>query len=339
MRALPEDLDESAIPAWLAEHWNFEAARVDYAPVGAGSYHWVVADGAGERRFVTVDDLDYKPWLGDRREDAFAGLGRAFETAAALRAAGLGFVVAPLRSAGGQTVHRIGPRYSVALFPFVHADARDEGAAFFHETAEDRRAVLALLAELHRATPAVAEPARTAGLAVDGRDGLESALDDLDEPWRSGPFAEPAQAVVAAGRDDVRELLALADRLVADVASRAVPHVITHGEPHVNNVLRAGSERLLIDWDTVGLAPPERDLWMLVDDGGDLDRVYSEATGYEPDERALTFYRLAWDLSDLASYLGALRAPHERSEDTERALRRVTECVRSRAQWAALLDS
>src|SRR4029077_13351490 len=64
--------------------------------------------------------------------------------------------------------------------------------------------------------------------------------------------------------------------------------VITHGEPHPGNIIRvapnadadglaaaddaaagatggagpASGAIMLIDWDTVGLAPPERDLWM-----------------------------------------------------------------------------
>ncbi|HXP18631.1 MAG TPA: phosphotransferase [Streptosporangiaceae bacterium] len=41
------------------------------------------------------------------------------------------------------------------------------------------------------------------------------------------------------------------------VAAARAP-VTTHGEPHSANIIRAGSGRLLIDWDTVGLAPPER---------------------------------------------------------------------------------
>ena len=74
---------------------------LDYAPVGAGSYHWVATDRNGVHLFVTVDDLDRKAWLGDRRDVAFDGLRAAFETAVALRQAGLGFVVAPAPREGG----------------------------------------------------------------------------------------------------------------------------------------------------------------------------------------------------------------------------------------------
>ena len=49
----------------------------------------------GSLHFVTVDDLDSKPWLGDDRPSTFAALRDAFDTSVALReTAGLTFVVA-----------------------------------------------------------------------------------------------------------------------------------------------------------------------------------------------------------------------------------------------------
>ena len=94
---------------------------------------------------------------------------------------------------------------------------------------------------------------------------------------------------------------------------------------------------MLVDWDTVGLAPPERDLWMVVDGDGDEARTYTDTTGHAIDQVAMDFYRLAWDLDDLAAYLNELRSPHRRSEDTENAYLGVTRCVAGRDRWAAML--
>src|SRR5260370_8682667 len=68
-----------------------------YAAVGGGSYHWVVDDGQGERRFVTVDDLDGKGWLGRSRPAVFAGPRAAMDPAVPLPPqAGLRFGPPPL---------------------------------------------------------------------------------------------------------------------------------------------------------------------------------------------------------------------------------------------------
>ena len=323
MKDLPEEFDAGALDGTLADGWGRDVVAADYAALGAGSYHWIVRNAEGARAFVTVDDLDQKAWLGDTRDAAFDGLRRAFDTAAALRDAGLDFVVAPMRTTDGESLRRIGPRYTIALFPFVDGRAGEFGDA---DPAE-RAAVVALLAELHRATPAVAAVARSVGLELPGRGHIEAGLRDVDETWSGGPLAEPARRALAERASDVAELLALADRLAASVAERGGDWVVTHGEPHPANVIRTGAGHVLVDWDTVALAPPERDLWMVVDatEQGDVDR------------EALDYFRLTWNLKDLAEYLKLLRSPHGRTDDTLRAYRGVTNCVAIRAEWTALL--
>ena len=292
MRAAPpEELETTALIAALADDWGLDVEAVDYAAVGGGSYHWLVTDLEGTRTFVTADDLDQKPWLGDTRESAFDGLRRALDTAVSLRDGGLGFVVAPIPTSQGETVRRIGPRHSIALFPFVAGRAGTFGT---YETAE-RAAVLAMLADLHEATPVAASRARRIDLALPGRDRLETALQALDQTWSGGPLAEPARRTLAGHASYVADLLALRDRLCADVAIRSTDWIITHGEPHAGNVMRAGESYLLVDWDTVALAPPERDLWMLVEETAEEAAFYTDATGRQLDEVALTFFRLTWD--------------------------------------------
>ncbi len=261
------------------------------------------------------------------------GLRRAFDTAVALRDTGLDFVVAPIPARNGETVSRIGPRHAMALFPLVDGESSEWGR---HESPEERAAIVTLLAELHRATPAVASVARSAGLDLPGRQHIEAGLRELRAPWSGGPFSEPARAALARHAADVRDLLGLADRLAAGIAKRGNPWVVTHGEPHSGNVMRADANRLLVDWDTVALAPPERDLWMVVESAEDAAR-YAEATGRDVDHDALSFFRLTWDLKDLAEYLGALRSPHHENEDTQRAYNGIVNCVTSREQWSEYL--
>jgi spectinomycin phosphotransferase len=95
--------------------------------------------------------------------------------------------------------------------------------------------------------------------------------------------------------------------------------VISHGEPHPGNVVHGDDGLLLIDWDTAGLAPPERDLWMVATESGDEMRRYAELTGRPVDPAALAFYRLRWALDDLSCFVRDLRAPHRRTPGTEHA--------------------
>jgi len=333
VRALPDEFEASAMIASLADAWAFAVETADFAAVGGGSYHWLVTDVEGMRGFVTVDDLDRKPWLGNTRESVFDGLRRAFDTALALRGVGLDFVVAPIPTSRGETVRRIGSRHTLALFTFVQGQAGRFGD---YDTAE-RAAVVTMLGELHRATPAVASIARRFDFDLPGRRGLESALRDVNQTWSGGPFSEPAREALGHHASDVAELLALADRLAADVANCSTDWVVTHGEPHAANVMRTDEGYVLVDWDTVALAPPERDLWMLVDDTADGASIYAAATGHEVDQVAVDLFRLTWDLADLAAFTNVLRAPHRETADTVKAYDGLTYCVTVRDRWAALL--
>jgi len=241
----------------------------------------------------------------------------AFDTSVALRDSGLQFVVAPIPTRDGESLRRLGPQYAIALFPFVEGKAGEFGR---YEDG-DREAILAMLAELHQApvTPSV----RSAGLTIPGRRHLEDALLDADETWTSGPLSEPAREAVRDSASVLVELLSLADRLAAEAEERGAGHVVTHGEPHAANVMRTSGGRVLVDWDTVALAPPERDLWMLVDD--------------DQHDAALDFFRLTWDLKDLAEYLNVLRSPHEENEDTVRQHGALTNCAAIRETWSSML--
>src|SRR4051794_41857803 len=104
----------------LAGGWGLAGWTLRYAPVGAGSYHWVAAgDASGERRFVTVDDLDEKGWLGRTRPAVLAGLRTAMDAALTLRQAGLGFVAAPQPAPTGETGRPPRARPPPPLVPFL----------------------------------------------------------------------------------------------------------------------------------------------------------------------------------------------------------------------------
>ena len=296
MKSRPAGVSDLALSAVLADGWGLRDLRLRYAPVGAGSYHWTAG-----RFFVTVDDLDAKPWLGSDRSSVLDGLRTAMEVAGAL--ATLPFVVAPVNG----TVCPLGDRYAVTMFPHVNGEPGEWGQP---RTGSERTDVLDMLAALHKATVSVPVPSRPVALPARAR--LEQALDD--PAAIGGPHAEQVRAVLVEAAPRIRGMLAIFDRLAA--ALSGLPTVITHGEPHPGNVIRTAAGPKLIDWDTVGLAPPERDLWFLPGDFA----AYEAATGYRPDPAALDLYRQRWRLDDIAAYLTDLAQATHPTEDTAQAL-------------------
>lgn len=316
MKAPPDGFDEAALSNAVADRWRIDVESISYEAVGGGSHHWLLRTADAGYRFLTVDDLGTKPWLGADHDSTYAGLEAAFRTALRLRVSGLDFVVAPIPAADGAVVMRLDGRFSATLFPYIAGRSGTFGEQF---SRRDRQDLLALWAKLHLATPVVRDGAPRRSLEVPGRSDLEDALSDLDGTWNGGPHSERARDWLTANRDLVNTSLERYDRLASEVATREF--VITHGEPHGANLIRTEDGLALIDWDTVAMAPPERDLWTLDDGTNEGLQAYCEATGHTIDRSALDFYRLAWLVTDVAAFTSELRRPHADDANTAHAWR------------------
>jgi spectinomycin phosphotransferase len=333
---LPVGLPEARLRRGLRE-FGIEAAETAYAPVGYGDYHWTVTDADGRRWFATVADLagasagsassagPASPAApvssaAPARSAALGRRRRAMDTAVELHDAGLRFVVAPCRAIGGATVVALDERYALSVFPFV---AGVPGAFGQQLPPHQQTQRLDLLAALHDAPPPATTPPTS--LDIEGRSGLVQALHATDR-WTGGPFAPSTQKLLADNADLLRTRLDDFDQLAAEVRGRGAPHVVTHGEPHPGNLIMSEDGLRLIDWDTVGLAVPERDLSVVSANPADLVG-YTQATGRALDPAALALYRLRWHLVDVAEFVAWLRVPHTRSPDTESAWQNLVETI------------
>jgi hypothetical protein len=330
----PEDLAEDVLRDALRERWNFRASSLSYQPVGFGSHHWLAAGARCDQLFVTVDDLAAKLRTADDTTDAaFGRLERAFTTALSLRRdAGLDFVVAPIPAADGRVLLRVQDRYSLVIHPYLAGCQPGHCGDF--DTGAERRAVLDLLIALHGARAAA--PCGD-DLVLPRRAELESALNRTGEPWRAGPYGSRARRLLATHADDLALLLAGYDALSAHAAAQPDRAVITHGEPNAANVLKAPGGFVFVDWDSVLLAPPERDLWELAEGDPAMLDDYASATGVAIDRHALTLYRMWYDLAEIAGYVYAFREPHADTADAAEAWQNLQHFLRPAERWPGLL--
>lgn len=316
MLAPPTDLDPAALIDTLA-HWGLRDPRLEYLPVGFGSHHWRADDPDGNSAFVTVDDLIAGFQGGEDADAAFAALERAYRTAGVLRSdAALEFVLAPLEDDDGAPSRRIGERYAVSVTAFVGGSSGSFGT---YETKDERRRIGGILGRLHVAGEIVpAELPRREDLVIPSRAVLSEALAELARPWETGPFAEPARALLGAKAGELKRRLRSYDADAARLRERSDSWVVTHGEPHRANLIVDGLGGLhLIDWDTTLVAPRERDLWLVLDDELTGWEEYTQVVGEVAlDTEALQLYRQRWDLADIAAFVALFRRPHEEDENT-----------------------
>lgn len=327
MLTRPEGISDELLADRLRLHWGLALAEIEYRPVGFGSHHWAATAVDGSRRFVTVDGL-----AGRRRTDdeplaaAFARLHAALATARSLADAGGSFVVAPIPTRDGKPSVRMEPGTAVALYPFVDGESFSWGTV---APPAHTRGLLEMIVALHRVSPLARRHAMSDDFFVPHRDRLEAALAaGRNAPTDSGPYAEPIAKLLAANARRIGAFLRRYDALVGEARRSAVRAVLTHGEPHPGNTMRTAAGWLLVDWDTVLIAPPERDLWMLHQRDDSVLSAYARETGTVPESSLLELYRLRWDLADLAVYVDRFSRAHLGNADD----------VKSWAGLSALVD-
>ena len=310
----PDDLTDAEVRAALVRHWGLDVVGVEHAQVGFGSHHWWVHTSDGGRHFATADDLRLRRRTpAELLDGPLARLRAALTTAAALRDHGLDWVVAPRCTPSGAVVEPLGESYALAVHPAVEGTGFGWGP---FEDAAHRDAVVDRLVSLHGIS-GCRDAAGTDDLGAALVTGLRELLDHPGDRWETGPFGPPAWELVVERGGVLGALLDRYTALGADVDRSR--RVLTHGEPHRGNTIVTATGVVLVDWDTCLLAPPERDLWMLVGEDPGIRERYAARTGMPLDPRLLDGYRLRWDLADVEACVRDLRAPHRDDEDTRTA--------------------
>jgi hypothetical protein len=299
MLSPPGDLADTDVRAALSEHWQVSPRELRYEPVGFGSHHWVT-----EELFITVDFADDALSLAD-----------ALSTATALREdAGLSFVVAPIPAASGSLLQPATSKWVMHVYPRLTI----VGSTSFGPHTDPR--AVELVRSIHAATPVVAQHVRTEDFSISHRDVLEAALDGLDEPWDTGPYGERARQLLVQRAVDVRHLLDVHDELAGAVPT--VGWVVTHGEPHRGNIFKTTLGWAVVDWDTVLLAPSERDLWDLPVDC---------------DVHRRQLYRLRWDLAEIAAYVSRFFDDHTGDLNDDKCWAGLLTYIDTQARWPELM--
>jgi len=283
----PADVTDEEVLALVRRHWEPRADTVEHLAVGWGAHHWRVEVAGEPVLFATLDP--------DLPRHTHASLEAAYASAAAL---GLDFVwpSVPTRSGG----------YTVPL------GARTASATRWLDGVRPETSVPELpdlLARLH-AAPA---PATARTWSTEIPPDLPALLRDLLQREWSAPLGPAARDLLLSHLALVGGWVREHARLV-DVADPAA-YVVTHGEPHVRNQWLAHGRTWLIDWESLVLAPRERDLATLVHEGRDV----------EHDPQLVRLFDLEWRLSEIWSFAQWLQGPHFGDTDDPTALGGLTE--------------
>jgi spectinomycin phosphotransferase len=289
VREPPAGLDVAALLALVRREWDEGVDELEHLPLGFGAHHWA-ASAAGRRRyFVTLDRLAPKR-SGPQLEDAYAA-------AAALADNGLEFVLSSLPSAHGTyTVPLDGA--AVSATPWVEGRAGDGSFADPREAAT----CATLLARLHASRTPRRTPRWRPLVVPSFPDELERRL---AAPWRTGPYGEVVRTALLGKVASIRRWTENYRVLTDEALDARESWVATHGEPDTGNQLVTPAQRYLVDWESLKLAPRERDLRLFVDLGH-----HGALAGMTLDRRMVEMFDLEWRLDEISQYAAWFAAPH-----------------------------
>lgn len=284
MREPPSGVAVADVLDEVRRSWDAGVDRVVYQPVGFGAHHWAAYAGEQPRLFVTLDRLEPKR-TAERLEAAYAGAAALFET-------GLEFVLAGVECReGGFTV----PFAGGALSCTPWREGTPDGPL-------DVVWTTAALSRLHAAAPPPGLPSWRPRVGPDFAETLEAMT---GEPWGPGPFGAEARDAVRAHLGDLDRWTRRYHRLAEVARGRA--WVATHGEPDSGNQLLTPTGRLLVDWESLCLAPAELDLRTILDAGGQCTA----------DPQMIELFDLEWRLDEVSEYAAWFAAPHTGTADDE----------------------
>jgi spectinomycin phosphotransferase len=283
----PPDVTDADVLTLVREHWEPRADAVEHLPVGWGAHHWRIDVDGVPSLFATLDP--------DLPRHTHESLEAAYASAAALA---LDFVWPSLPTAGGGFAVPLGTRTASATrwLDGVRPPASVDDLP-------------RLLEELHRSpVPGTARPWATE-IAPDLADRLR---DLLQQRWHA-PLGPAARDLLLDRLTELGRWTREHARLV-DLADPST-YVVTHGEPGVHNQWHARGRVWLVDWESLLLAPRERDLATLV----------QERRAGAHDREMVRLFDLEWRLSEVWSFARWLQGPHTGDADDRAALAGLTE--------------
>jgi spectinomycin phosphotransferase len=285
----PDDVTDAEVLDAVRRWWLPGATAATHLALGFGVHHWAIDDAHGRSLFTTLD--------GAASRHSPASLEATYAAAAALAGFGVPGVWPPQPARSGRFTVPLGSgRLSVTRW----LDGR-------RPSADESRAVAPLLEVLHRTPPppGVAEWAAVADADLPAHLRARTAV-----PWTAGPFGEEARAAIVARLDAIEGWTRRYVELVRYAQKRRSTWVLTHGEPGPHNQLVTADGLWLVDWESLMVAPRERDLAGLP---GTADLA-------PPDELMLDLFRLDWRLSEIELYARQLSGPHTGGVDDRTAL-------------------
>ncbi len=308
----PPHLSTERLAACLNREYGLTVASITFLPLGAD-----------------VDTAVYRIETDDGAL-LFLKLRRSFEPASVivphlLAGQGAQNIIAPLTTRAGELFVEF-EGFTVLLAPFV------EGVSGWdtHLSPEQWRALGFGLKALH--SMGVPESLRAIvpreSFDATARLFVQQLLEEKVACRGGDAIAAELVGIVREKRDVIALILRQAQELGTQLLQQPPAYCLCHADIHAGNVLLCEGKLFIVDWDTLILAPPERDLMFI---GGGIGGCWNQPQelqwfeegygAYESNTIALAYYRCERIVQDIAEFAQALLVDEHSEADRREMLK------------------
>lgn len=312
----PPDLDLAQLRSFLEMEYGRRFRSIEFLPLGAD------VDTAVFR--AATSDASFFLKLRSGPFSAVTVLAPYY-----LHGAGVSHLIPPVPTRSGRLWLKH-ESFVVVLYPFVRGRNGNVQAL----TGDQWTALGATLAGLHQT--ALPASMRAAVASENFSPYWRNPVLEFQAKVQTQVYGEAAAAALAALLREkeavVSDLVKRTDRLGAILKDSDLPYVPCHGDIQAWNVLVSDAGELyVVDWDTLILAPKERDLMFIgAGLGWQGENAETEAQfyrGYGPTEAnavALAYYRYERIIEDIAAYCDQLLERTDGGADRWEAVRQIS---------------
>jgi spectinomycin phosphotransferase len=311
------DLEDEFIIRCAETEFELVVEQFEFLPIGADR----------DTAVYRLTSEDGKPFFLKLRRGEFSAA--SVEIPKYLSSLGIKEIIPPLPTKTGQLWVSL-EDFKIILYPFV------EGKNGFEHNLSDQQWIEfgSALKRFHSTDfPAkITKEIPWESYSPRWRDSLKNFLANIKERSFSDTIAKEMAAFLYSKKTEILVLVKRAEQLARKMQHRHRRYIVCHGDIHAWNLLiTGGGDFYLVDWDTLILAPKERDLMFI---GAGLEGTGRTADeeialfyqGYgqtEVDRSAIKYYRYERIIEDIAVYCEQIFLSDKGCEDREQSFKNV----------------
>jgi len=162
-----------------------------------------------------------------------------------------------------------------------------------------------LIAQIHSKTSKIFTTIPKEDFSLLYKEDFESFFEEALNPTKTDKYISEMASIIKNYEEEIRRDWKNFQYVISECKDISFDFVITHGDAPGNILVDKDQNQniYLIDWDTILLAPPERDTWFMKDNKEFLDAYAAIYPNYKINELAHKFYLYNRYFEDLVGFI------------------------------------